>query len=295
MKNNSLDKLLLLVLLGILGYLVYFNFIYNSCEHILTFQVSKVDSQFGLSKTEAIKYATDAANLWNNGLHKQVLKYDDNGDVKITFLYDERQRKTIQTNILKEKAESQKQILDQKSSEIEIQQSNFEDMKEKYESDVATFESKLQNYNNTVQQINANGGATEEEAMALDQEKRQLKQTADRLNERREEINNYLQSVNSSVKSYNNIVQDVNSVVEKINQNNQGEFEEGSYSNKQITLYEYQDVTTLKRLMAHELGHALGLDHTPDPNSIMYYINEGDKFVLTPDDISEYNKVCKNK
>ena len=109
------------------------------------------------------------------------------------------------------------------------------------------------------------------------------------------QLNNYLKSINSSVSEYNIGVKQFNSVVQEINKNSLGEFEEGYFSQDKIVLYEYENTTALKRLIAHELGHALGLDHTENQESIMYYINQGKNFALTKEDIEEYNRICKQK
>ena len=97
-----MNKILKLILLLVIGYIIYLNLPVSNCEKVLTFKVENIDRQFGLSKENAVNYTKAAAEIWNKGLQKQVLKYDENGEIKISFVYDERQRKTIQNNILKE-------------------------------------------------------------------------------------------------------------------------------------------------------------------------------------------------
>ncbi len=296
---EKIGKIILLILLSCLGYFIYtfFPIIFpkNYCNKILTFKIENIDNRFGLSREQAINYAQSAAALWNKGLQKQVLKYDENGEIKISFVYDERQRKTIQNNILKEEAQEKTENLTQKNEDLKVQKENFSELKIAFEKDFKNFELDLENYNSKVASINKNGGATEEEIKTLDQEKTSLQNRQIDLENRQTQLNNYLTSINSNVNDYNVNVRQFNSVVQEINKNSLGEFEEGHFSGNEIVLYEYENATTLKRLLAHELGHALGLDHTKDKNSIMYYINQGDKFVLTKDDVEEYKKVCNVK
>lgn len=291
--KDILNWILTLSLLAYCGYFLYSTLPINTCNAVLTFKIQSIDPRFNLSETQAISYAQSAANLWNKGLGKKVLQYDPNGTVRISFVYDERQKKTIENNILEEVAKNQKDELTNVKQNIQIQKENFLSIKSEYEQGVNQFKEDLKNYNQKVMEVNERGGANNNEMISLNEERVNLLKQETYLNNKADEINSYLDKLNGNVDEYNNKVVKINNVINKINNNSLGQFEEGTYSNNEITLYEYDDVNSLKRLLAHELGHALGLDHTKDPNSIMYYINKGDNFILTKDDIEEYNLLCK--
>lgn len=46
------------------------------------------------------------------------------------------------------------------------------------------------------------------------------------------------------------------------------------------------------RVLAHELGHALGLDHVDDKEAIMYQLNQGDNLTLSEADIKALKTKC---
>ncbi|MES2006929.1 MAG: matrixin family metalloprotease [Patescibacteria group bacterium] len=76
-----------------------------------------------------------------------------------------------------------------------------------------------------------------------------------------------------------------------------GEIEEGKYIRDQegtrIYIYAYQDKTELKRTLIHEFGHALGLGHVENENSIMYPSNNTSQSLsLSKEDKAELSKVC---
>lgn len=47
-------------------------------------------------------------------------------------------------------------------------------------------------------------------------------------------------------------------------------FHKGLLNGKQILIYEFESEDDLRLTLAHELGHALGLQHTDDPHALMH-------------------------
>lgn len=92
-------------------------------------------------------------------------------------------------------------------------------------------------------------------------------------------------------------------MLNSIGQSRGEEFTEGEYKSEyksgvyeqEIDIYEFSTKAKLRRVLAHELGHALGLDHVEDPKAIMYRLNQGTNDTLTKDDLAELKTYCNIK
>lgn len=103
--------------------------------------------------------------------------------------------------------------------------------------------------------------------------------------------------LNALAAEYNRLIDEVNAQVSAYNRTiPQEEYNEARYvadrSGTRIYVYEFTDAAELTRVLEHELGHALGLDHVSDEKSVMYPINTGKSTALTSSDLAELVRVC---
>ncbi len=103
-------------------------------------------------------------------------------------------------------------------------------------------------------------------------------------------------SSRTAVAAYNASVDALNAVVAQYNQTAGRTFEEGQYvrdsAGERINIFEFVGNTQLERVLAHEFGHALGLDHNEDPKSIMFAQNESGNLVPTASDLASLRSLC---
>ncbi len=251
------------------------HFSLSSCDTPIAYKLGTIDPKFGLDNKKVTADISDAIAIWSNDYGKPLFIATSSAKLTINFVYDQRSALNAQINQLQNQ-------LDKKSTTL-VQQIDA------YKADVAAFEQKLANFNNRVNQVNQSGGATPDVYASLIAEQKALKTEGDSLNARAQEYN-------LSAHNYDNQVRNLNQDVSQFNQAITQKPEEGLYDGKDntISIYFVNNHQELVHTLAHEFGHALGMQHVPDPRSIMNaYTNNF--ITITPQDQDQLDYVCRQQ
>lgn len=269
------------------------------CEQPITYSIANLDPQFGLTQAKFLEDIKKAEKIWESAIGKPLFEYSPTGDLKIKLIYDYRQKAT----------DALKKI----GIVIHDDKATYNTVKAKYDSLVAEYNkektsltSLIENYNQAKSALekdisywNNHGGAPKSEYDALQQRKTDLNNQAAFINQTSDSLNKLVDTVNSTVVVLNKLITGLNLQANKYNTIGapiNKEFSEGEYvsdaNGTAINIYQFNDENNLVRVLAHELGHALGLEHLNNPKAIMYYLNEGMNEELTADDIAALKKVC---
>jgi predicted Zn-dependent protease len=222
--------------------------------------------------------------------------YDPNGSLTIDLVYDKRQQNTEQNAVLKANVERVSQLASSVRAQYGSLEDQFKASSQAYESELAIFGKDQEKYNADVAYWNSRGGAPHAQYQVLASEKNNLQVEYANLEQKRVEVNNLSTQINAFIKQYNLLIAGENSTIQSINKN-AGEFEEGLYdpNTNTVTIYQFDTKERLFRVLAHELGHSLGLDHNDNSKSIMYAYNIDQNDVLTVEDLTALLKVCSAK
>lgn len=277
---------------------IYFNFLQpKPCTSPITYKLGTVDAGFGLSEAKLKLSLDSASKIWTKGLDKDLFIYDKNGKVTINLIYDNRQKTTQQNTILKADISKTSQLADSLKKEYESLMKDLEVNKQLYSDELSIFATKQKSYSDQVDYWNNNGGAPADIYNNLAKERNALMGEQQILETKRLAINDSADKINSFIQKYNLLVGDVNENINEINKVAGQEFQEGTYdpNTDTINIYEFSTQDKLTRVLAHELGHALGVDHNTNPISIMYSLNKSNTLYLTKEDIADLKVVCKIK
>ncbi|HCC06316.1 TPA: hypothetical protein DEP94_03105 [Candidatus Nomurabacteria bacterium] len=277
---------------------VYLNFLQpKPCDSPIQYKIGTIDAGFGLSETKLKSTLVSASKIWAKPLGKDLFEYNSNGKLTVNLIYDNRQKTTQINSTLKADVEKTNTLAGSVKKEYETLMQDLAINKQAYTDELTNFNAEQTKYSTQVDYWNNQGGAPADVYNNLTKARDDLIKAQQILETKRLAINNSADKINSFIEKYNLLVATANQNIDVINQTAGQEFQEGTYdpNTNTINIYEFSTQDKLTRVLAHELGHALSIDHNTNPTSIMYSLNKSNTLYLSKEDVSSLKVICKIK
>lgn len=269
------------------------------CQQPIAYSIGEFDTRFGISKDAFVKDIQQAESVWEKSIGKELFVYKPDGALKINLIYDERQMATQKLQKLGITIHDDQASYNTLKAKYDALQKTVNSLKASYQKQSEAYDVQLAAYNNEVASWNERGHVTQMIVDRLTQEKADLDQQFSALKDLQNKVNAHVDELNALVAVVNRVGRALNVTAGQYNTvgASQGsEFEEGEYvsdvSGHRVNIYQFDDQAKLVRVLEHEFGHAIGLEHIENPKAIMYRLNNGVNAALTTDDIEALKKRC---
>ena len=275
---------------------------YFPCKVSIPYMIERVDPRFDVSVADVSRAAEDAVRVWETAANRDLFHEISTGTpvIKIRLQYDLRQQTTETLKDLGEKINNSSEKYDDIKADYNASRAQYLQKKTEFESEASLFDRDATAYQQEVDTWNRRGGAPPDTAARLNAKKYDLQKRQEQLVVDQRAVNQLADDVNALARRLNLMAGDINETARTYNRvgaQTGEEFEEGVFESRAgeetITVYEFDSQKRLTRLLAHEFGHALGLDHVQGETSIMYRLNQSSNSNPTSDDVDALITRCK--
>ncbi len=294
---KSLTNAFLIAVIAGSGYYSYQTLTSVPCDEPIEYSIGDMSAKFGLTRADLLSAIADAEKVWEDEAGKELFAPRESGGLTISLVYDERQATSDKIASTESRVDNGKESAEAIKDRLDSVKARYEQGSEEYDAMLEAFKKAQDEYAAQVSYWNGRGGAPKAEYEKLNRQKAELDQSYRTLESKRLSVNGLADQSQTLVAQYNALVRTINSDIDVINSSSDREFEQGEYihdgRDETIVVYEFENRERLVRVLAHELGHALGIEHVNDPSSVMYYLNEGEGIVLSQADTAALKSVCR--
>lgn len=255
----------------------------RACDFPLRWQVGDLDPRFGLSADEAAGYIRRAGLLWEGAAGRPLMFQESSDGIRVHFVFDQRQQDTFQRLELEAGLRERDRVIEEGRRQIESLESRLESREVIHRARDATFQQRQRSYNEAVELWNRAGGAPSGERQRLELQRAEVDRARDELNAVVDEINALIGEANALTAEINEQIRVRNAEAESILERYPpSAVQSGQYIDErvgigrltltrdtEIRIFQFEDPDHLVRVIAHELGHAMGLEHTGVDGTLM--------------------------
>lgn len=256
------------------------------CRPTVAWHIAEVDSRFNLTPREVARAAEQATAMWNQAVQGSLFEHVEQGGIAVSLEYDHRQAFFEQANLIYQQLEELRQLIADSDNKLGD-----------YLGEVNVLAEQIDSYNAQIrmlsgqanQLIEANSDRRGRVPATIAREVNALRSEITELNESVQRLvaehNRIQQAYNNHVAERNLLAQQHSELASRLNQkiaSQRGATDVGehgillrssgthvSVAQELISVYQVRSWQGLVTVLAHEFGHAIGIGHVTDTDSIM--------------------------
>ncbi len=249
------------------------------CQVPLSWHIAELDPRFALSAAEARRAVEDAAALWEGALGRPHFPRAGSGDLAIRFVFDERQSESVERRRWQQQVDATDASLEARGEELSRAARNLDRDIARHNAVVSEWQSRGGAPPEVLAELRATGSDLDQREQAL---QRQIDRFNRRVGERNRQAEDLTREFSPEVVESGHYGESVRSRGERVL----------SVSGREIQIFQFEDYDALVLVIAHELGHALGLGHAPGRDAVMSAVPAGDAPAPGPADLALLRERC---
>ncbi len=268
------------------------------CARPIPYRLGPIDKRFGVTETELRDAVGRAEGLWRRRIGRDLFVENPSATLTVSLVYDERQQTTQAGAILQRSLQATRSAHDALGKSYSDWRATYDARARDFADAQAAYQRRTHEYNEQVQQWNARGGAPREVQATLEAERAQLEAARRTLDAERAALEELAGTVKVLAEKANAVAETHNRDVTTFNTlyGAPRQFHKGEFNGREITVFQFHDLRDLVLLLAHEMGHALGIAHVDDPAAVMHAMAAGqvvEPLQLSPVDVAALQVRCR--